>query len=260
MGFSTTEDEVDIALYALSHIRDRDGVRTVTLPPARPVEPPREETVQAASDKCYHVDRLGFLVNPQEWDERFAQGIAHELGIQEDLTDDHWKIVRFLRAETAAKGQCPLVYHTCKKNGISLEDLQRLFPTGYLRGACKIAGVTYRDEVIDEPPAAGEEGTAHPAVHDKTYPVNARGFLVSPTDWDETFAICKAAELGIVGTLTEKHWRVIHHLRECWDRARKVPTIFEACSECSITLDEMERLFPTGYHRGAVKIAGLHVL
>ena len=57
--------------------------------------------------------------------------------------------------------------------------------------------------------------------------------------------------------LTDKHWQVINFLRQSFEKNKAVPTIYETCEACGIDLEELEELFPDGYHRGAVKIAGL---
>ena len=42
-----------------------------------------------------HVDDEGFLTDYDEWDEDLAKQLAAQIGI--DLTDAHWKAIRFLR-------------------------------------------------------------------------------------------------------------------------------------------------------------------
>jgi tRNA 2-thiouridine synthesizing protein E len=66
--------------------------------------------------------------------------------------------------------------------------------------------------------------------------------------------------LGIAGQLTKAHWQVIHFLRDEHARTGIVPTVLETCTKCGMEIDQLEKLFPSGYHRGAVKIAGLRVL
>ncbi|NTW40436.1 MAG: TusE/DsrC/DsvC family sulfur relay protein, partial [Cellulomonadaceae bacterium] len=46
-----------------------------------------------------HVDAEGFLTDPSEWDETLAKTLAANIGIE--LTDAHWAILRFLRADFA---------------------------------------------------------------------------------------------------------------------------------------------------------------
>ncbi len=258
IGFSTTEADIDCALDALAHVRERG--RPVAKVLAVQPTAPSATAGAAASEKVYKLDRLGFLVESGEWDEDFARGIAPTLGIPDGLSEEHWRIVHFLRQATVENGRVPLIYQTCKKLGLGLDDLQRLFPTGYLRGACKIAGISYRDSSFNEPRATKDEITSAPAFEGKSYPVTAQGFLQSPAHWDEHFAAAKAEELGSGPPLTDQHWKVIRFLRESWAQTTKIPTVFETCASCGISIEELEKLFPTGYHRGAVKIAGLRVL
>jgi len=97
------------------------------------------------------------------------------------------------------------------------------------------------------------------ALEDRVYRVDARGFLVDPYDWDEAFAMHKAFELRMPEGLTERHWEILGYLRERFERTRAVPTVYETCEAHRMTLDDLEGLFPDGYHRGAVKLAGLRV-
>ena len=39
-----------------------------------------------------------------------------------------------------------------------------------------------------------------------------------------------------------------------------VPTVYEACADNGLELEDLEQLFSDGYHRGAVKLAGLRAL
>ena len=59
------------------------------------------------------------------------------------------------------------------------------------------------------------------------------------------------------GPLTEKHWKIIYYLRARFAKTGKIPTIYETCGDNGIDIEEFGELFPDGYHRGAVKIAGL---
>jgi tRNA 2-thiouridine synthesizing protein E len=92
----------------------------------------------------------------------------------------------------------------------------------------------------------------------KVYRTDVRGFLVDPASWDEPYAICRAREWKMPGReLTDRHWQVIYFLRERFRRDRVVPTVYATCRVHGMDIRELECLFPDGYHRGAVKIAGL---
>jgi TusE/DsrC/DsvC family sulfur relay protein len=210
--------------------------------------------------KVYRVDSEGFLLDYAQWDENFARGMAGEVKIPQGLMQEHWKVIRFIRETFQQEQQVPLVYQTCKANGLNLKDLKKLFPTGYLRGACKLAGITYKERSIDYYGGEGfkirAEG-ARPESEEKVYRVDVRGFLVDPAEWDEDFAVHKAHEMNMKEGLNEKHWKIVHFLRESFTRNRSIPTVYETCEMNRMGLDELEELFPNGYHRGAVKIAGL---
>ncbi len=91
----------------------------------------------------------------------------------------------------------------------------------------------------------------------KAYEVDARGFLVRPEDWDEEFAERTAPEVGITEGLTGEHWSVIRFVRETYARHRQVPLVHVTCINNGLKTRDLKRLFPAGYHRGAVKLAGL---
>ncbi|MEW6184160.1 MAG: TusE/DsrC/DsvC family sulfur relay protein [Thermodesulfobacteriota bacterium] len=208
--------------------------------------------------KNYEVDEKGFLLTTDPWDEKFAEGMAPQLNIKQGLTKEHWDVIRSIVEAFKTTGICPTVYETCRTNGLRFQDLRRLFPTGYLRGACKLAGMS--SEV-------GRVGAAlHPAsvpgtmdfmsVYGKAYKVDVRGFLIDPEEWDEQYAVYRAVDMKI-GKLTDRHWDIIRYLRKTYKETNRIPTIYDTCEANGIELEEMERLFPDGYHRGAVKIAGI---
>lgn len=221
----------------------------------------------AAAAQGYRVDEDGFLVDFADWDESFAEAIAPNFGIAGGLTPRHWEVIHYIRRTFIEYGQCPLVYHTCKANGLRIRDLQTLFPSGYLRGACRLAGVTYKQgyhgsgslPAAAARPAAAVEREAELAAAVKTYTIDVHGFLVDPSQWDEAYAANRAAEMK-VQPLTDAHWKVLRFLRERHAESGAVPTIYETCASNNLELEDLERLFPVGYQRGAVKLAGLRVL
>jgi tRNA 2-thiouridine synthesizing protein E len=212
--------------------------------------------------KVYAVDAKGFLQNREEWDEAFAETMAPSAGIPGGLTAKHWEVIRFIREEFAASGDCPLVFTTCRAAKLRLRHLKALFPTGYLRGACRLAGITYRDRFVDffgQSGATGEPSPSSPSAPPSTYRVDLFGFLVDPSEWNERWAMHKAREIGLTGGLTEGHWKVLRELRSRFLTTGVVPTVIECCESNGLELDELEVLFPGGYQRQAVKLAGLCV-
>jgi TusE/DsrC/DsvC family sulfur relay protein len=210
-------------------------------------------------NKSYAVDSAGFLMDSCQWDEDFAEGTAGELGITGGLQKEHWEVINFIRRTFKETGTCPLVYQTCRMKNIDLAALKMLFPSGYLRGACRLAGITYKEGYLDQ---AGLDEFAERISADtqeKTYRIDVRGFLIDPDEWDEKFALFTAYNMKMPGRLKSDHWKVIHFLRESYKRNHIVPTVYETCEVNDLELRDLEILFPDGYHRGAVKLAGLRV-
>ncbi|MFZ5571582.1 MAG: TusE/DsrC/DsvC family sulfur relay protein [Thermodesulfobacteriota bacterium] len=222
-------------------------------------------------EKTYHVDPVGFLMDFNQWDRAFAENLALRLSIPGGLTEKHWQVINFIRDWYEKKGLCPLVYIVCEMNKLRINELMELFPTGYLRGACKLAGITYKYAYDGNAGKlsilAGKESEAFSASRrdpeirhfEKSYLVDVCGFLINPGSWDEQFAVHKAFELKLPDLLTDSHWKVIHFLRRYYYQNGNVPTVYDTCSYFGMEIDELGKLFPDGYHRGAVKIAGLRV-
>jgi TusE/DsrC/DsvC family sulfur relay protein len=206
--------------------------------------------VLSLSGTDYRLDQEGFLVDPDDWNENFAEGMARLVGVPGALTERQWEVIRFIRRFWQERGSCPTVYQTCRILGLHLAGFHFLFPSGYQRGACKVAGISYKSGFSDYPQGGSESTT-------KSYRIDIWGFLLDPDEWDDRFALLKAHEMKLPEGLTTEHWRFLRFLREEYYRVGKVPTVSRACEGAGIGLDDLEELFPDGYHRGAVKIAGL---
>lgn len=90
--------------------------------------------------KSLEVDAEGFLTNSRDWDETVAESIAKEEGI-ERLTEDHWKVVRFMRKVYQERGDGPSIRQLTKESGVDTKSLYQLFPAGPAKKAAKIAGI-----------------------------------------------------------------------------------------------------------------------
>jgi tRNA 2-thiouridine synthesizing protein E len=86
------------------------------------------------------VDEDGFIENPDEWNEEVAAALGKSEGVDE-LTDEHWKVVNFLRDYYLKFGVAPMIRKLCKQTGFPLKKIYELFPSGPAKGACKIAGL-----------------------------------------------------------------------------------------------------------------------
>ncbi len=204
-------------------------------------------------DKTYSLDLQGFLEPPEQWDEDFANGMAEKLQIYGGLTERHWKFIRYLRAKFLDEKTVPVVVLACADNGIRLNELKRLFPTGYHRGACRIAGINYAFMMESNYWLTYETSAVLRAEHR----VTPTGFLEDFDQWNERFADQILHEWKVGGGLTDRHRQIITYLRDYYRKHKDIPTVFETCKANGLSLDELIELFPAGYRRGACRIAGL---
>lgn len=86
------------------------------------------------------VDEDGFITDPDMWNEDVALALASTEGVTE-LTEDHWKIMNYLRNYFLEFGVAPMIRKLCKQTGFPLKQIYELFPSGPAKGACKLAGL-----------------------------------------------------------------------------------------------------------------------
>jgi TusE/DsrC/DsvC family sulfur relay protein len=86
------------------------------------------------------VDEDGFLQEPDKWSEALAVAIATTEDVG-SLSEDHWKVINYLRDYYKQFGIAPMVRKLCKDTGFQLKYIYELFPSGPAKGACKIAGL-----------------------------------------------------------------------------------------------------------------------
>lgn len=91
-------------------------------------------------DISLEVDEDGFMQEPDQWNEEVAAALATTEGVDE-LTEDHWKLVNYLREYYLEFGVAPMIRKLCKKTGFKLKEVYELFPSGPAKGACKVAGL-----------------------------------------------------------------------------------------------------------------------
>ena len=90
--------------------------------------------------KSIEIDEDGFIQEPEKWNEAVAAHLASTEGV-DDLTDEHWKVVNFLREYYLEYGVAPMIRKLCKSTGFKLKEIYELFPSGPAKGACKVAGL-----------------------------------------------------------------------------------------------------------------------
>lgn len=91
-------------------------------------------------------DDEGYLIDPGDWDETVADALARDEGIA--LTGLHWQVLRFMRQFHEEHQVAPdarfVIKFLAGEAGLgdkARERMFELFPYGYVRQACKIAGM-----------------------------------------------------------------------------------------------------------------------
>ena len=92
------------------------------------------------------LDEEGYLVDPAQWNEQVAEALAHAERI--DLLEEHWAVIRFMREYYERHQIAPDARHVMKHlaackgpDKAGRNDLFVLFPYGYVKQVCKIAGM-----------------------------------------------------------------------------------------------------------------------
>ena len=86
-----------------------------------------------------HVNEEGFMTDPSEWDEQLANSLAAQIGL--DLTDEHWKAIRFLRDDYATQGETATLRRISTVGGIPTKTLFQLFPQKPAKKLAYVAGL-----------------------------------------------------------------------------------------------------------------------
>ena len=95
--------------------------------------------VTTISGREVHVNDEGFLTEYDEWDEDLGRALATNIGV--DLTDEHWAVIRFLRADFAERGETPTTRRVQAVGGIPTKQQFVLFPKKPAKKMAYVAGL-----------------------------------------------------------------------------------------------------------------------
>jgi len=96
--------------------------------------------MEAVSLQSGSLDNEGFLREMTGW----SRDIAHELARRNDLeplTENHWKVIEFVRQYYLIYGEGPPIVKIGKATGLTSSEICSLFPCGVARGAYRLAGL-----------------------------------------------------------------------------------------------------------------------
>jgi TusE/DsrC/DsvC family sulfur relay protein len=89
------------------------------------------------------LDRDGYLLDSHKWTKEVAEILARS-EMPQGLSEDHWRVIDFLRQYFLENESAPPVRMLARETGLSLRDLKQLFPDGLAKCACKYAGLPMR--------------------------------------------------------------------------------------------------------------------
>lgn len=85
------------------------------------------------------VNDEGFMTEPDEWSEQLATSLAAQIGI--DLTEEHWRAIRFLREDYAKEGETATLRRISVVGGIPTKSLFQLFPQKPAKKLAYVSGL-----------------------------------------------------------------------------------------------------------------------
>jgi len=98
------------------------------------------------NQNAIETDNEGFMLHPEEWNEKVALSIAEDLGLE--MNEQRWEIVRIIREHYEERQSVPEARTLLKtlrdrhgKEIATRRYVYNLFPYGYGQQACKIAGM-----------------------------------------------------------------------------------------------------------------------
>ena len=95
---------------------------------------------QVIAGREVDVDEEGFMTDPGQWSEEIAAALAGQIEI-ETLTDDHWKVIRFLREDFEQEGETATLRRVATVGGVSTKDLYTLFPKKPAKKMAYVSGL-----------------------------------------------------------------------------------------------------------------------
>ena len=108
---------------------------------------PGKVKVSQIGSRSIRRDEAGFLLDIEDWDKEVADFIAAEENVE--MKDAHWQVIDFIRNYhdehlVAADARFAFAFLAEQLN-LSKKDARlyffKLFPYGYVKQACKIAGL-----------------------------------------------------------------------------------------------------------------------
>jgi dissimilatory sulfite reductase related protein len=99
-----------------------------------------DRSVRTIAGREIVFDKDGFLMDFEDWSEEVFEWLAKESGLSR-IDDQHWRVIWFLRSFYAYNRRAPLHRQLKEGTGMSLLEIDALFPNGIKTGARRMAGL-----------------------------------------------------------------------------------------------------------------------
>ena len=100
----------------------------------------RRRVVKRIAGRDIIFDNDGYIQNPFTWSEAVARFLAREAGI-EALGEAHWRVLLFVRNYYLEEGKEPMNHKIKLGTGMTIKEIEALFPEGINRGVKRLAGL-----------------------------------------------------------------------------------------------------------------------
>jgi len=100
----------------------------------------RDRHLRTVAGCDIYFDWEDFFWDPLDWSEEIARELAIEMGIP-ILSNQQWQVIHFIRDYYFNHGRSPMNKDLKKGTGMSLMELEGLFPKGIRLGAKRLAGM-----------------------------------------------------------------------------------------------------------------------
>ena len=85
------------------------------------------------------VNEEGFLSDPDDWTEELGAEFARLIGVE--MTEEHWRVVKYLREDYRAQGETPTLRRVSTQTRMPVKQLFTLFPGKPAKKMAYVAGV-----------------------------------------------------------------------------------------------------------------------
>jgi len=85
------------------------------------------------------VNEEGFMTRPEQWSDELGAELARLIGV--DMSEEHWKLVHFLREDYSKQGETATLRRVSLQTGLPVKQLFTMFPGKPAKKMSYVAGL-----------------------------------------------------------------------------------------------------------------------